>query len=250
MKAMYALLVLLTAGVFTDPGTAIQIDQASCNGSSIILAYMDFLSPAVQSAFSMSTIAAQQLSNPAQMNSQGHWVDVIKDILMHVKLINKQTVREESKVQVVSYCEDQEGSTTYYAWTHVLSEDGTAVIQLCPWYMKLCLKKFEAGQPVYITPDALNSVRDLATRPSKLLDQPSQIDYFCLLDCVILHELTHTTRVHDIAYGWAGIRKLSNNGYKNADSYAYMGLGKNKSLIHYNLLANIDRNSSHCESRH
>jgi hypothetical protein len=127
-----------------------------------------------------------------QQNTEGHWVDVIKDILMHVKLINKQTVREESKVQVVSYCEDQEGSTTYYAWTHVLSEDGTAVIQLCPWYMKLCLKKFEAGQPVYITPDALNSVRDLATRPSKLLDQPSQIDYFCLLDCVILHEVCIT----------------------------------------------------------
>jgi hypothetical protein len=28
------------------------------------------LAPAIQSAFSMSTIAAQQLSNPAQMNSR------------------------------------------------------------------------------------------------------------------------------------------------------------------------------------
>ena len=31
---------------------------------------MDFLKPAVDSAFSMSTIAAEQLGNPAQMNSR------------------------------------------------------------------------------------------------------------------------------------------------------------------------------------
>jgi hypothetical protein len=34
MKAMYTLLVVLTAGVFTNPGTAIKIDQDTCGGKS------------------------------------------------------------------------------------------------------------------------------------------------------------------------------------------------------------------------
>jgi hypothetical protein len=72
------LLVVLTAGAFTKPGTAlVNIDQKSCNSKSppseeiqnlkvIILAY-DFLNPAVESAYGMSATVAQQFSTLTQI---------------------------------------------------------------------------------------------------------------------------------------------------------------------------------------
>ncbi|OXV06457.1 hypothetical protein Egran_05774 [Elaphomyces granulatus] len=241
MKA--TLLVVLTAGVFTNPGTALEIDQKSCNF------YMDFLKPAVESAFSMSTITVEQLRNPSrtdslpfnklseadqgndrssdifiycdqkrlQQNTEGQWIDMEH---RHALDIN------HSKEMVPS-CE---GSTDIEAWTAVY-DDGAAIIQLCPWFMQHLLKQFQNnGEYIYITPDALNTIRDLSTRPPpSTLDKPL-IDYFCVLDHTILHELSHTPlggRARDIAYGWANIGQLrSTDRRQNADSYAYMGLGK------------------------
>jgi hypothetical protein len=103
-----------------------------------------------------------------QQNAEGHWVDKI----------NKRTFSEED-ADTIERCE-QEGKTA--AWT-VRTRDSTLVIQLCPWYMK----QFEGKDLVFITPEALNRIRDPSTPPSTLL-----IDNFRLLDHTILHEVCIT----------------------------------------------------------
>jgi hypothetical protein len=66
------------------------------------------------------------------------------------------------------------------------------MIQLCPWYMKYCLKQFENKGFVYLTRDALDEAWVLSVRPPpSILDRP-QIDCFVLLDQVILHEVCIT----------------------------------------------------------
>ncbi|OXV09413.1 hypothetical protein Egran_02824 [Elaphomyces granulatus] len=154
MKAMYTLLVILTAGVFTDPGTAIKIDQESCN------AYMDFLKPAVESAFSMSTIAAKQLGNPTQMDSR--------------PFTGISKAGQSAGSDIIIYC------------------DRT---------------RFQQNKEGYWV-DIINNQAVKGTVIDECFDQGS----------------TTGGRTRDIAYNWAAIRQLS-NGYGNADSYAYMGLG-------------------------
>jgi hypothetical protein len=71
------------------------------------------------------------------------------------------------------------------------SSKGTAAIQLCPWYMEYYRKQFEGGGSVYLSPGVLSKIWDLSTRPPSTLDRP-QIDYFRLLDVIILHEVCIT----------------------------------------------------------
>ena len=119
-----------------------------------------------------------------QQNTKRQWVDTEHDVTIDI-----------NSNKLVSACEAG-GSAETAAWTMV-SGDGTAIIQLCPWYMKYCLKQFEDKNFVYVTPNALllNKVRDLSTRPPpSTLDRP-QIEDFRLLDFAILHEVCITLRL-------------------------------------------------------
>jgi hypothetical protein len=208
---------------------------------------MDFLEPALVSAFSMINVAAQQLGNPAQINSrvsrlrgyifgdtwvyascnyfrlfktrrcglaneyQGRFNNLSQygwasDILIYCDQTRLEQnpeglwvdtknnyVYDGSSNMAINACEKDPGTAGHTVSHTDIKHGGTALMQLCPWYMKYLLNKIENNEFVYITPDALIRARDLSTRPPLSPLIGPQIDYFVLLDQVILHEVCITS---------------------------------------------------------
>jgi len=226
------------------------------------------LAPAIQSAFSMSTIAAAMPVNPSDTNQNNlksrrvsrlagflfgndpsAWLNAwsVFTVLSEIGSAkstqhffcdqNRISRRKDGRMvdktigRVLSIEDEKtlngcsKGAVAIWTWVDV---DGTAGIQLCPWFMDNLQQHWDLG--VYVTNDILRVARGLPTRPHQI--EPPPIDLFCLLDCVILSLLTRTIPastylefiVRDFAYRWNAIRQL-NNGYQNADSLAFMGLG-------------------------
>jgi hypothetical protein len=125
-----------------------------------------------------------------RQNPEGLWVDTI----------NRFTYNRNSK-SVINACFEKvppagSSSSGIVAYTSTKPDgtDRTALIQLCPRYMKSQKKNFRNKKFVSLTHrGALRNVRELSTNPGSRPDSPDPlIEYFALLDHTILHEVCIT----------------------------------------------------------
>ncbi|KAI1139636.1 hypothetical protein F5Y05DRAFT_424558 [Hypoxylon sp. FL0543] len=119
------------------------------------------------------------------------------------------------------------------AYTGVSRFRRSSYILFCDWYLDL-LK----GDDIMSTEVLLEKLdgdgdKGALTAQRNPNDFPSPMDYFAMFETTALHELTHTHKAGGSAdvdgvdsYGWANVRRLAaTNGYMNADSLAFFGLG-------------------------
>ena len=74
------------------------------------------------------------------------------------------------------------------AWTWADVNAGIAVIQLCPKFMEILERHRNIG--VYVTSNILGLARAISFKPQPT--DPTTIDHFCLLDCIILNSVCIT----------------------------------------------------------